>query len=312
MTRVDFGVQPLPQRTSFARLLDFWQRLDDLGYDSLWTADHLLPALTREPVGPAFEGWTALAALAVQVKRARVGCLVSAVGFRHPALLAKMAVTLDHATGGRLDVGIGGGWYELEFQRYGIPFGTRGERSRRLAEQAELLRRLFTEERVTFRGRYYRVEDAPCEPRPLQQPCPPIWVGGGGEQMTLRTAARFGDAMNTRGSPETMAHKSAVVDQHCRACGRDPAAVRRTLLTFCFLTDSIAQADNWTRAMADAMGRGEDEVRSINLVGTPAEVRERLEAYAAVGITHVVMQTMEPWPVAMFERFAAEVMPHFR
>ena len=190
------------------------------GWDGLWLADHFMPNGAPSSV-PRLEAWTTIAAIAARVGRVRVGVLVTGNTYRHPAVLAKMAATVDHICEGRLVLGLGAGWQENEHEAYGIELPAVAERLARLDEACQVIRLLHSEERSNFEGRFYRLVDAPCEPKPVQRPLP-LLIGGGGEKTTMRIAARYADEWNCWGLPELMAHKSEVLERHCLEIGRDP------------------------------------------------------------------------------------------
>src|SRR6188472_2079987 len=207
-------------------MLAVWQAADDIDvFESGWTFDHFYPIFS-DSSGPCLERWTTLTALAQATKRLRVGVLVSGIHYRHPALLANMAATLDIVSNGRLEVGIGAGWNEEESGAYGMELGTPGERSDRFEEACEVIVGLLSQETTDFSGRYYQLTQARCEPKGLQRPHPPICIGGSGERRTLRTTARFAQHWNfAGGSPEEFAHKRDVLHAHCADVGRDPAEI---------------------------------------------------------------------------------------
>lgn len=212
-------------------LHEFWRNADELGFHSVSNYDHFY-GLT-DPAAPTLEGWTSLAAMAVIVKTARVGCMVSSVTYRNPAMLAKMAVTVDHLSGGRLDFGIGAGWHEAEHRGYGIEFPSPGTRVQMLDEALTVIRRLWTEESVTFAGRFFSVHEALAEPKPVQQPHPPIVIGGEKPKM-LRVVARHADEWNVPnpGAAQDWGDVSLRLDEACRETGRDPREIRRSVQLF--------------------------------------------------------------------------------
>ena len=215
----------------YPELERFWRSADDLGFAAVWDYDHFY-GLVDNPT-PTLEGWTTLAAMAVVVRRARVGCMVSGVTYRNPAVLAKMAVTVDHISGGRLEFGLGAGWHEAEHRGYGIAFPGPGARVAMVDEALTVIRRLWTEDSVTFEGRFFTLVDALCEPKPVQRPHPPIVVGGSQPKM-LRVIARHADEWNmpSHEGPQVWGAASVRLDEACAEVGRDPAAVLRSVQLF--------------------------------------------------------------------------------
>ena len=197
--------------------------MEALGFDTLWNFDHLLP-FSGAPDGPCFETWTTLVAMAMQTSRIRIGALVNGVIYRDPATLAKSATMVDIMSNGRLEFTLGAAWAEREFRTYGLPFPPLAERLARLDEALTVVRALWTQPRTTYEGRYYAVHDAPLEPKPLQQPHPPIMVGGSGRG-TLRVAAKHADAWNGMGSPQYCAGRIALLRAYCAALGRDASTI---------------------------------------------------------------------------------------
>ena len=222
------GIKLAPQHVGIEDLRYVWRVGDEAGFDHLWNFDHFNP-ITGDIEGPIFEGWTLLGAMAEATKRVRIGCMVTGNTYRHPGVLAKIAVTVDHLSDGRLEFGLGAGWAEIEHRMLGLDFHTTGGRIRRLREAVEICKALWTQPQATYEGRYYKLEAAVAEPKPVQKPHPPIWIGGGGEQLTLRIVAELADAWNYTGSAADARHKLEVLDRHCADVGRDPAGVRRTV-----------------------------------------------------------------------------------
>jgi F420-dependent oxidoreductase-like protein len=221
-----FAFKTSPQNTQWADMLAVWQAADDIEiFESGWTFDHFYPILS-DSTGPCLEGWVTLTALAQATRRLRLGTLVSGIHYRHPALLANMAATLDIVSNGRLEIGIGTGVNEEESGAYGMQLGSVKERSDRFEEACEVLVSLLTQETTTFYGEHYQLTDARCEPKGVQSPHPPICIGGNGEKRTLRTAARFAQHWNyIGGPPEEFARKREVLHQHCADLGRDPKEI---------------------------------------------------------------------------------------
>jgi F420-dependent oxidoreductase-like protein len=221
-----FAFKTAPQHTTWADMLAVWQAADDIDvFESGWTFDHFYPIFS-DTTGPCLEGWTTLIALAQATHRVRLGTLVTGIHYRHPAVLANMVSALDIISGGRLELGIGAGWNEQESGAYGIELGTPRQRSDRLEEACQVLIGLLSQETTTFKGEYYQLQDARNEPKGVQQPHPPICIGGSGERRTLRTAARFAQHWNfVGGTPEQFARKREVLHAHCRDVGRDPAEI---------------------------------------------------------------------------------------
>jgi F420-dependent oxidoreductase-like protein len=221
-----FAFKTAPQNTTWPDMLAVWREADDIEiFESGWTFDHFYPIFS-DSTGPCLEGWVATTALAQATRRLRFGVLVTGIHYRHPAVLANMAATLDVISGGRLEIGIGAGWNEEESGAYGIPLGSLRERSDRFEEACEVLVGLLSQEETDFAGTYYRLSNARCEPKGPQRPHPPICIGGSGERRTLRTAARFAQHWNfVGGTPDEFARKRDVLYRHCKDIGRDPKEI---------------------------------------------------------------------------------------
>jgi F420-dependent oxidoreductase-like protein len=234
---VRVGLKYAPMGTTPDRMREVWKAADDAGFDHLWIMDHLMPLVRSatgwyqfEPTDPVFEAWTTLAAMAEVVKRIRIGVNVTGNLYRNPSLLAKTAATVDQFSGGRLEFGVGASWAEFEFTSLGIPFPPARERMDRLAEACEVLKLLWTREVSDFDGRHYQLKGAISEPKPVQKPYPPFWIGGSGEKRLLRIAAQHADVWNIVGAPPDEASRlSKVLDAHCEEVGRDPNEIRRSI-----------------------------------------------------------------------------------
>jgi F420-dependent oxidoreductase-like protein len=218
-----FAFKTAPQNTTWPDMLAVWKEADDIEiFESGWTFDHFYPIFS-DPAGPCLEGWMTLTALAQATHRLRLGTLVTGIHYRHPAVLANMAATLDIISGGRLEFGIGTGWNEEESGAYGIELGGPHERSDRFEEACEVIIGLLTQQTTDFAGHYYQLTSARCEPKPVQKPHPPICIGGSGERRTLRTAARFAQHWNfVGGTPAEFARKRDVLQAHCQDIGVIP------------------------------------------------------------------------------------------
>ena len=221
-----FAFKTSPQHTIWEEMLAVWQEADDIDlFESGWNFDHFYP-ISGDSSGPCLEGWVTLTALAQATRRLRLGCLVTGIHYRHPAVLAKMASTLDVVSNGRLELGIGAGWNEEESGDYGIELGDRRERSDRFEEACAILVSLLSQATTDFSGRYYQLSNARCEPKGPQQPHPPICIGGSGERRTLRTTAKYAQHWNfANGTPREFAHKRDVLYAHCQEIGRDPREI---------------------------------------------------------------------------------------
>jgi len=308
-----FGIHAGQQYTDFASYLELWRTAEELGLDWASVFDHFMP-IQADPSGPCFEGMTLLAAMAAHTSRLRCGMIVAGVTYRHPAVLANMAATIDHISGGRLELGIGGAWYELEHEQYGIPFPPIGRRLAMMGEAAVILKSLWTQERTTFEGRHYRLRDAMCEPKPLQRPRIPLWIGGAGERVTLRHVASQADGWNTFLVPlEEFDRKLAALDGHCADVGRDRAEIRIQLVAQAVLGADEAEARDQLGRRAAALGRDPAELRARGLVAaTPEQLVHRLRPYAQRGVADFLLLARPPMDRRTLELFAAEVAPALR
>jgi F420-dependent oxidoreductase-like protein len=309
--RIRFGVQTAPQHVTYGALRETWRLIDGAGYDTAWLFDHFYPILS-DPTGPCYEGWTMLAALACETSLAQIGILVTGNTYRHPAVLAKMGATLDHTSGGRLIMGIGAGWFEMEHTAYGIHFGTTAERIHRVDEACEVIKRLWSERQATFDGKYYQLLEAYCEPKPLQQPRPPLMIGGSGEKLMLRVVAKHADIWNTFGSPEVFRQKIAVLKEHCAAVGRNFDDIEVSWAGMTFITDSAEEKQEMITRGAAMFGAPVEMIAPGLLVGSPSELRDRISEFIAAGVTHFIPIPHTPTDHATISRFAEEVMPAFR
>jgi len=272
------------QNISWQSLRQHWFIFEELGFDSLWHADHYQrPSL---PEAPFLEGWTLLAAMARVTSRIRLGILVTSNTFRHPALLAKQAVTVDHISDGRLELGLGTGWYEPEHARYGVPFPPTGELVGRFREAVTLIDQLLRNDQVTFTGEYYQLDQALFRPRPVQQPRPPLTLGAHGPKM-LRIVAEYADRWNSYGTVEEIRERNALLDELCAAAGRDPRSIVRSLYGWTLKLG----ANPWASpdAFADIVGR-----------------------YREAGISEFLMEAPHEEQFPIMERIATDLLPSLR
>jgi F420-dependent oxidoreductase-like protein len=255
---------------------------EELGFDSLWWYDHFhnVPRPAHETV---FECWTTVAAISQRTSRIRLGQMVGCNSYRNPALLAKMTSTVDVISGGRLDWGIGAGWYENEYKGYGYEFPPAKDRIRMLRECVEIVRSMWTEEETTYEGQHYSLQRAHCDPKPLQQPHPPILIGGGGEQLTLRVVARLADRSNFGGKPDEWKRKAEILQGHCSAVGRDYDEIEKTISSEVFIRETEAELE--AEGSKSLWGEAFESWRAGNFVGTPEQVAEKIQTYVDLGCT---------------------------
>ena len=295
-----FAAQLWSQATDWPGFVGAAVAAEDAGWDSVWTWDHLHAIFGRWDQ-PVLEGWLAMGAVAARTSRVRVGLMVGANTFRNPGHTAKLATTLDHVSGGRAVLGIGGAWFAREHEAFGIDFGaTVGERLDRLDEAVEVMRRLLDGERFSHAGRFYRFDDALISPRPLQEHLP-ILVGGGGPKKTLRTVARRADAWNTNGTVEEVAARNAILAEHCVAVGRDPATIERTVSFPIVVRDDPTDAARAFRALCDANG-APDAGAVPTLLGPPELVAAALRPYVDLGFRTIVVRLPAPYDAETIAR----------
>lgn len=265
-----FGIDVAQQRISWDDLVTRVQAVEELGFEGAWGFDHFQPMYGDGP-GECFDGMTTLAALAGQTSRIRLGLLVAGVTYRHPSIFATQAITIDHASHGRLDLSIGAAWFDGEHTALGIPFPSTGRRFDLLEDALEIVTRLMTGERVSYDGKMVSLQNAQVLPAPVQRPHPPIWIGGSGRKRTLPLAARFADVWHTYGSPAQLTELSAHLDGLARDAGRDPKAIVRA--------GSLSLSEGW-----DDVRRNADTMRDIGIgylvCGWPGEGQDRVAEFA--------------------------------
>lgn len=307
MSPIKWGLQSSPQNVSYGELPGLWRRADALGYDSAWLFDHFVPIFS-DPSGPCFEGWTMLTALAAQTQRLHVGCLVTAMGYRNPGVLAKMGATLDVISGGRLELGIGAGWFEAEARAYGITFPDAKARLQQLDEGIQVIQKLWTQTLSDFQGMHFNLQQARCEPKPVQRPHPRIWIGGQGEKVTLRIVAQRADGWDMDMVPvEEYKRKLEALAGHCGAVGRNPNSVQKMI----HFPGIIGYHEHHIQQRAESMARSWNTdlegLRQRVLVGTPEQAAAQLRPFRALGVEHFVLSVSPPYDLSMIELFVEEV-----
>jgi F420-dependent oxidoreductase-like protein len=282
MARLRFGIKTAPQHTNYDDMLKIWQAADAIEvFEHAWLFDHFIP-IAGDPDGPCLEGWTLLTAFAALTSRIRVGLMVTGNTYRHPAVLANMAATVDIVANGRLDMGIGAGWNVLEHESYGIELLPPGKRISQFEEACEVIRLLWTEKYADFNGTYYQLKAARCDPKPVQKPYPPFVIGGSGEKRTLRVVAKYAAVWNfAGGTVDEFRHKLEVLTEHCHAVGRDPDSIEKSIQLMTTYDD-----------LGDLVRRTRD--------------------FVAAGANHIIFNLRWPYPEGIVERLAQEVVPQVR
>ena len=282
---------------------------EKLGYDSIWVYDHFhnVPKPAQEAV---FECWTTIAAISQRTSRIRLGQMVGCNSYRNPGLLAKITSTVDVISGGRLDWGIGAGWYESEYKGYGYEFAKPSDRIGMLRETVEIVKSMWTNAETNYDGKYYKMSRANCDPKPLQQPTPPVWIGGGGEQLTLRVVAEHADVSNFGSSLEEFTKKRAILQDHCRVIGRDEDTIRKTISSEVFIRETEKEVIE--AGSRNLWGEPAESWRAKALVGTPEQVSEKIQKYLDAGCTGFIPWCADYPSTETLELFATKVIPNFR
>lgn len=293
-----FSFWPAPTQ-AYTDVLTLAQHVEQTGWDGFWYADHFMPN-AEDTSAPWPEAWTTLSALAASVPRLRFGTLVSGNTYRHPAVLAKMAATLDHISEGRAVLGLGAGWQENEHAQYGIEFFDVKERLARLDEACSVIKALYNETSATFEGKYYQLTSASCEPKPMQSPLP-LMIGGGGEKVTLRIVARHADEWNVWGTPDILAHKNSLIDAYCAEIGRDPASIQRSAVALLFYSEDEAFLEQMRSA----------DLAMPALIGNTEQMRGYIDDYKAAGVHELIVPDFtlgdHASKIATLNRFIGEV-----
>ena len=289
---------------TWEEVLNLSKHVESKGWDGVWYADHFMPD-DEDTSEDCNEMWSTLAALAALVPRLRIGSMVSCNTYRHPAVLAKIAATVDNISGGRLVLGLGAGWQENEHRAYGLQYPSLGGRMRRMEEACQVLKALFTQHRSDYQGRYYQLDDAPLEPKPIQEPLP-LLIGGGGEKVTLRITAQYADEWHVWGDVATFAHKATVLDRHCNHLGRNPNDIARSTCALVHLSDDPKEVERIRNAPQDY----------VTIAGNCEQLSETLASYAQAGCDEFILPDFNLAPgsakLDMLDRFYEEVGRHFQ
>lgn len=311
---MDAGIQIEPQfGFSYEEILEIAREAEALSFSHLWLSDHLF-LRPEEPQTDCLEAWTLLAALSQTTSRLRLGTLVTCQSYRSPALLAKIAAGADVMSGGRLEFGVGAGWKEVEYTAYGFPFPPIGMRVSQLVDTLEIVKAMWTSDRATYRGRHYSVVEAPCAPKPLQRPHPPITIGAFGDRM-LRVVARYADVVNFRSwflSPESYRTALDRLREACAREGRSYDAIRRTHSAYAIIARTRTEVDAIAAEVSARWGgSAQEKAERLGeaIVGTPEQVRERLKAYQALGVTQVMLLFPYRREREMLRLVGEEVLP---
>lgn len=295
-----------------SQIADFLKKLitkaENSGFDSFWVMDHFHQIqFVGRPEEPMLEGWTVISMLAAITTKIKLGTLVTGIIYRYPSVLAKIAATLDVLSKGRLFMGIGAAWNEQESLAYGISFPSNQERLLRLDEAIQVIRKMWTDEPyASFNGKYYQIRNAYCNPKPIQKPSPPILVGGSGERKTLKIVAKYADACNLFGSPETVKKKLDILKEHCKSVGRDYNSILKTKLGVVIVDDNNDMAINRVRKIFGGMP--EEQFKEFVIYGTPEDVSRQIEILEQVGIQYLIVD-LEPYrELEALDTFASKVI----
>ncbi len=308
---IRFGIQTGQQGAAWQQIEEVWIKADALGYDSLWAYDHFYPIFT-EPDGPCLEAWSLIGALAQSTKWARIGHLVNGNTYRNPCILAKSATTVDHISGGRLNLGIGSGWFEYEHESLGIDFKTVRGRLEALEESCRILKGMFEEDKFTLDGKHYQVKDAMCVPKPLQSPHPPIMMGGTGKKVLLRLVAQYADMWNANKTPDEMADLIEITRRHGEAVGRDTSVIENTVMMPLGYKASQEKSDFLCTVTAGMLETTPEKAREAIMLGSKQECLDTVERYERAGVTHFIFMLLAPYDLDEVQAFAEDVVSEFR
>ena len=315
--RITIGVHIVQEHMDFSQVRSICRTAEELGFDSVTLMDHFRPYFPPKN-GNLLECWTTLSALAMETRRVKIGPLVTCASYRNPALLAKIAACLDHVSGGRLKFGIGAGWFKEEFEEYGIPFDKPKERIRRLEEAIRIIKKMWVEEEVSFIGKYYNIDRATCDPKPIQKPHPPIIVGGSGERFTLRAVAKLADGWNSAGSLKRYADKLKVLKKHCLEVGRDFEEIKPSWTAWVVLSSDRTKI---AESKPDYI-KNLDDFMDAYLVGTPDQCIKKLQSFIQLGVSDFELVFPDTFPrykdisrtpsLETMQSFAERILPEFK
>jgi F420-dependent oxidoreductase-like protein len=321
--KIMFGLVPsLDRNPSFLKIKNEALECEKLGYSTMWFTDHLL-SVFGSPDLPIYECWTTLAAIAAVTKNLRIGTLVLCNSYREPSVLAKMAATLDNISNGRLDFGIGAGWYSEEYKAYNFPFEKASVRIAKLREAAQVIKCMWTEKNPQFDGKYYKINDAFCNPKPIQKPHPPIWIGGGGEKLTLKVIAELADGCNPAswvGTPEDFEHKINVLEKHCSSIGRDPDLIQKSWAGSILIAKTEQELNKRIEKYVQMRMRGLARAKKMgfadynlkpSLFGTPEQCIEKIEEYRKAGATQFMFNFPKEQIIKDLRLFSKKVITYF-
>jgi len=308
---VRFGIQTPNQDATWEQIRDAWKLAEELGFDSAWVFDHFLPIFGDED-GPTLEGWTLLAALAAETEHIRLGVMVTGNTYRNPSLLAKMATTVDHVSGGRLLLGLGAGWFARDHSAFGFHYGTDRERAERLEEALQVITKLWSEDHPSFQGKYYALDRAPFAPGNVQTPRPPIVIGGQGKRWIVPLVGRYADGWNavTGVTPDGVRERIRIIRDECARVGRDPCPSNVSILLPLVTITRIPFAGPVVRLGARALV--DKRVAGAILADSPAVIEKRIREDVDAGVCEVILSVRAPFDPDLLRTFASEVMPRFR
>jgi len=314
--RAEIGVKTSQGRMlgDYNNVRKVWVAADELGFHSGWLFDHLFELPLFGPSDePCLEAWTLLSALSKETHKMRLGVTCLCVSYRNPAMLAKMSSTLDVISGGRFELGIGSGWAKTEHQSYGIPFENPRRRNEKLEEAVTIIKKMWTEERPSFEGKHYKIEGAVCQPKPVQKPRPPIWIGGEGEKITLKTVAKHADGCNFIGlSIDEYRHKLDVLAKHCDTIGRKIGDVRKSWQGSIMIGRDDSEVK--TRMQNAHPGNvAKEDLKAHAIVGTPDQCTQRIGEYMDIGVNRFMLSFPEAaTDINGIRLFAEQVLPSFQ